>query len=275
MNRLTSSGSKEYPRYNIRVLDRAFRILTLLTDGKPRTPAEISESIDLNPSTTFRMLSTLSYHRYVRRNEMTNQYQLGLACLELAQGYTFSDNLRRVALTELEVLRDETKETVHLVVLDQMHIVYIEKIPGLHAIGIMSSSVGRRAPAYCTGVGKVLLAYLKEDQVRSFYDQNGFHRFTSNTITDLDLLMQQLAQVRCQGYALDKGEHEDEVRCVAAPIFDMEGKAVAAISISGPALRMDPIEENYPLIDRAKETALRISQEMGYLANKSGGTKGE
>ena len=275
MNRLASSGSKEDQRYNIRVLDRAFRILTLLTDGKPRTPAEISESIDLNPSTTFRMLSTLSYHRYVRRNETTNQYQLGLACLELAQGYTLSDNLRRVALPELEALRDETKETVHLVVLDQMHIVYIEKIPGLHAIGIMSSRVGRRAPAYCTGVGKVLLAYLNEDQVRSFYDQNGFHRFTSTTITDLNLLMQQLAQVRCQGYAVDKGEHEDEVRCVAAPIFDMEGKAVAAISISGPALRMDPIEENYPLIERAKETALRISQEMGYLANKSGRTKGE
>ena len=275
MSRLASSGSKEDPRYNIRVLDRAFRILSLLADAKPRTLAEISESIDLNPSTTFRMLSTLSYHRYVRRNEMTNQYQLGLACLELAQGYTLSDNLGRVALTELEALRDETKETVHLVILDQMQVVYIEKIPGLHAIGIMSSSVGRHAPAYCTGVGKVLLAYLKEDQVRSFYDQNRLHRYTSNTITDLDLLMQQLAQVRCQGYALDKGEHEDEVRCVAAPIFDMEGKAVAAISISGPALRMDPIEENYPLIERVKETALRISQEMGYLANKSGGTKGE
>jgi len=269
MNRSASPGSKEDPRYNIRVLDRAFRILSLLTDGKPRTLAEISESIDLNPSTTFRMLSTLSYHRYVRRNEMTAQYQLGLACLELAQGYTFSDSLRRVALTELEALRDETKETIHLVVLDQMQIVYIEKIPGLHAIGIMSSSVGRHAPAYCTGVGKALLAYLKEDQVRSFYDQNEFHRFTSTTITDLDLLMQQLAQIRSQGYALDKGEHEDEVRCVAAPIFDMEGKAVAAISISGPALRMDPIEENYPLIDQAKETALRISQELGYLGNKS------
>lgn len=269
MSGLASSGPKEDSRYNIRVLDRAFRILSLLTDGKPRTLAEISESIDLNPSTTFRMLSTLSYHRYVRRNEMTNQYQLGLACLELAQGYTFSDSLRRVALAELEALRDETKETVHLVVLDQMQIVYIEKIPGLHAIGIMSSRVGRQAPAYCTGVGKVLLAYLKEDQVRSFYDQKGFHRFTSTTITDLDLLMQELAQIRGQGYALDKGEHEDEVRCVAAPIFDMEGRAVAAISISGPALRMDPIEENHPMIDRAKETASRISQEMGYLANKS------
>lgn len=275
MSRLPSSGSKEDPRYNIRVLDRAFRILSLLTDGKPRTLAEISESIDLNLSTTFRMLSTLSYHRYVRRNEMTNQYQLGLACLELAQGYTLSDNLGRVAKTELEALRDETKETVHLVILDHMQVVYIEKIPGLHAIGIMSSSVGRHAPAYCTGVGKVLLAYLKEDQVRSFYDKNGLLRYTSNTITDLDLLMQQLAQVRCQGYALDKGEHEDEVRCVAAPIFDMEGKTVAAISISGSALRMDPIEENYPLIDLAKETAFRISHEIGYLANKSSGTKGE
>ncbi len=75
---------------------------------------------------------------------MTSQYQLGLACLELAQGYASGDNLRRIALAELEALRDETKETVHLVVLDQMQVVYMEKIPGLHAIGLMSSGVGRQ-----------------------------------------------------------------------------------------------------------------------------------
>ena len=258
---------QENPRYNIRVLDRAFRILSLLADGQPRTLAEISESVELNSSTTFRLLSTLNYYRYLKRNELTGQYQLGLACLELAQGYASSDNLREVALPELESLRDETKETVHLVVLDRMQVVYIEKIPGLHAIGLMSSGVGRHAPAYCTGVGKVLLAYQKEEQVREYYRQKGFHAFTPATITDMQLLLRQLEQIRCQGYALDFGEHEDEVRCVAAPIFDRAGKAVAAISISGPALRLDPIADNRPLIERAVETAVRISSQLGYSAN--------
>jgi DNA-binding IclR family transcriptional regulator len=260
---------KDDPRYNIRALDRAFSILSLLSDGKSRTLAEISESIALSSSTTFRMLSTLTYYRYVRRDELASKYLLGLACLELAQGYTSSNDLRAVSLSELEALRDQTKETVHLVVLDQMQIVYLEKIPGLHAIGLMSSRVGLRSPAHCTGVGKVLLAYQKEDQIREYYRQNGLERFTDTTITDLAQLMDHLHQIRCQGYALDRGEHEDEVRCVAAPVFDLSAKAVAAVSISGPALRMDPIENNLELIELVKTTAARISSQLGYLPGKS------
>jgi DNA-binding IclR family transcriptional regulator len=160
--------------------------------------------------------------------------------------------------SELEALRDQTKETVHLVVLDQMQIVYLEKIPGLHAIGLMSSRVGLRTPAYCTGVGKALLAYQKEDQIREYYRQNGLERFTDTTITDLAQLMSHLAQIRCQGYALDRGEHEDEVRCVAAPVFDLSAKVVAAVSISGPALRMDPIENNLELIELADHCSQNI-----------------
>ncbi len=150
-----SPAVQENARYNIRVLDRAFRILSLLADGQPRTLGEISESIELSPSTTFRLLSTLTYHRYLKRSEMTDQYQLGLACLELAQGYTSSDNLREVALPELEALRDETKETVHLVVLDRMQVVYIEKIPGpaCHRPDVLRSRPARAGLLHRCGQG--------------------------------------------------------------------------------------------------------------------------
>lgn len=268
MSRPLVSGRDNDDRYNIRVLDRAIRILTLLSDGKLRSPAEIAESIGLSPSTTFRMLSTLSYHRFVQRNEKTNQYKLGLACLELAQNFIASDDIRQAALPDLEALRDETKETVHLVVLDRMQIVYLEKLPGLHAIGLMSSRVGLRSPAYCTGVGKALLAYQKPEQVCEYYQSHGLRRYTDSTITDLDALMKHLEQIRQQGFALDKGEHEEEVRCVAAPIFDINGKVVAAISISGPAIRMDPIEKNKELIEQAKQTAMKISSRLGYIPPK-------
>lgn len=266
MSRPFTPGKGEDPRYNIRAIDRALRILSLLSDGRSRTLAEISEGIELSASTTFRMLSTLGYYGYVSRDEKNNTYKLGLACLELAQGFALSNDLRQVALPALELLRDETKETVHLVVMDNMQIIYLEKIPGLHAIGIMTSRVGLRSPAYCTAVGKMLLAYQREDQIREYYATHSMRQFTETTITNLETLLKHLESVRCQGYALDIGEHEDEVRCVAAPVFDMNSKAVAAISISGPSIRMDPIETNQDLIERARRTASEISRQLGYVA---------
>lgn len=269
MTRPVKSGSQDEARYNIRVLDRAISILSLLADGRARTPAEISEAIELSTSTTFRMLSTLAYYHYVLRDESTNQYRLGLACLELAHAYLTGNDLRRISLPELEALRNETKETVHLAVLEGMEIVYLEKLPGLHAIGLMSSRVGGRSPAYCTGVGKVLLAYQNLEGVRVYYQENGLVRYTESTITDLPTLMSALEAIRRVGYGFDYGEHEDEVRCVAAPIFDITGQTVAALSISGPEARMDPLEENHDMIAMALHAAINISRQLGYNQAKN------
>jgi len=251
-------------RYNIRVLDRAFRILTLLSDGKSRSLQELSEGIELSTSTTFRLMATLSYYRFVRRDEQTNQYNLGLACLELARAYQESNDLRRIAQPELEVLRDDVKETVHLAVLDQMEIVYLEKLPGLHAIGLMSSRVGGRSPAYCTGVGKVLLAYQRPQVIKEYFEKNSMSPYTDFTITSSERLDAELESIRLKGYALDRGEHEFEVRCVATPIFDLKGDVIAAISISGPSGRMEPLEENQDMIQKARQTAMNISAMLGY-----------
>jgi DNA-binding IclR family transcriptional regulator len=264
----SSSQGQNETRYNIRVLDRAFHILSLLADGKPRTLQELSEGIELSTSTTFRLLATLSYYQYVTRDPYTNRYSLWLSCLALAQGFIKSYDLRRIAMPELEMLRDEVKETVHLVILDQMEIVYIEKLQGLHAIGLMSSRVGGRAPAYCTGVGKVLLAYGKPQAVKEYFLKRKLQRYTDTTITSFSELDSELASVRSKGYALDRGEHETEVRCVATPIFDMKGEVIAAISISGPASRMEPLEQKRDLIQKAKQTAKNISVKLGYSPEK-------
>lgn len=256
--------SESDSRYNIRVLDRAISILNLLSDGKPRILNEISELVGLSPSTAFRLLSTLAGYRFVKRDEKSGQYSLGLACLELARSYHESNGLRGIALPELEALRDDTKETVHLAMIDNMEVVYLEKLPGLHAIGIMSSRVGGKAPAHCTGVGKVLLAYQKVELVKAFYEKQGLETFTEATISSLENLLSHLKLIKERGYAFDLGEHEHEVRCVAAPIFDFEGKVVAALSISGPAGRMDPLADNLEMIQKATQTALKISHQLGY-----------
>ena len=264
MSRPPDPNRANDPRYNIRVLDRAFRVLSLLSDGKPRSMQEISEGIELSTSTTYRLLSTLTYYNYIQRNEQTTLYYLGLACLELAHAYQESDDTRRVALPELEALRDEIKETVHLAVIDRMQIIYLEKLAGLHAIGIMTSRVGARMPAYCTGLGKVLLAYQNPEQVIQYFTTHEMRQFTSTTITNIDILMDQLNIIKKSGYGFDIGEHEYEVRCVAVPIFDINNKVVAALSVSGPAARLDPVENNKGLIDQARETAINISRKLGY-----------
>ncbi len=251
-------------RYNIRVLSRAMRLLEVLADGKSRKLAELSEAIGISQSTTFRLLATLLSYGFVEKENRSGGYRLGLTCLELARAYYDSNDLRLTALPELEKLRDATGETVHLGILDDMQVVYLEKLHGLHAIGLMTSRVGGRSPAYCTGLGKVLLAWSDHDTVQAHFSKNGLVAYTAHTITDLSDLMQHLSRVRARGYALDHGEHEPEVRCVAAPIFDISGRVVAAISASGPAGRLDPLEKNRDLIDLTVETASSISRRLGY-----------
>jgi len=269
MSNTDTTNHEGASRYNIRVLDRAIRILKVLSDGKPRTLNELSGEITLNHSTTFRLLSTLTSYGYLRRNGNSGKYQLGLACLELTKGFLEGNDLHENATHELEALRDDVRETVHLAILDRMEVVYLEKLSGLHAIGMMGSRVGGRSPAHCTGLGKVLLAHLDPQVVRKFYEENPLTRYTETTLAEIGELMDHLESIRQQGYAIDRGEHESEVFCIAAPIYDRTNKVIAALSLSGPSARLDPIEKNTVLIERTKAAAEAISLKLGYRLNRS------
>jgi len=252
-------------RYNVRVLDRAFAVLAVLKDGRARSLTELSEEIGLNSSTTFRLLATLDYHNYVERNNESGKYKLGLACLELARAYSQTNDIRRAALEDLERLRDETSETIHLGVLDGMEIIYLEKLHGNHTVGLMSSRVGSRLPAYCTAIGKVLLAYKESVDVKTYYsDPDKLQKYTETTLHTVDDLMIHLQSVREWGYAFDHGEREPEVSCVAAPVYDMNGRTVAAISLSGPTSRLASLDQNHPLCRKTVQVAKSISAKLGY-----------
>jgi IclR family acetate operon transcriptional repressor len=262
--RKNMSQTQKANRYNVRVLDRAIRILYTLSDGAPRTLTQLSQAIGLSSSTTFRLLATLSFHDLVQRNEESGSYTLGLGCLELARHYLTNSDIRREALPELERLRDESAESVHLAIMDKMEVVYLEKLQGLHGVGLMSSRVGGRAPAHCTGLGKVLLAYTPVESVREHYAEKVLDKYSEKTITCLDKLVEHLREVRRQGYAFDLGEHEPEIRCIAAPVYDFSGRVVGAISVSGTAPRLDPVRKNQALISRVVQTACAISARLGY-----------
>ena len=258
-------------RYNIRVLERAIALLSLLSDGQAKRLPELAKSIELSESSTYRLLSTFTSHDYVAHDKREGGYRLGLACLELARAYQAGSDLRQVALPELEALRDETSETVHLGLLADMDVVYLEKLPGLHAIGIMSSRVGGRSPSYCTGLGKALLAYADPEMVKAHFDGRPLHPFTSNTIANLDELIPHLGRIKQQGYALDMEEHEPEVRCVAAPVFEANGKVVAAVSVSGPAGRIKSLMDEQDLVGRTVRASKRISRDLGYVEARAAG----
>jgi DNA-binding IclR family transcriptional regulator len=255
-------------RYNIRSLERALRLLEALSDGNTWKLSELSDRLGLNSSTAYRLLATLLENDYVERDKLSGGYRIGLACLELARAYNRGD-IRQNARPAMESLRDRTKESVHLGILNGWEVVYLEKLDGLHAIGLMSSRVGGRAPSYCTGLGKMLLAHQDAEKARQHFEETGLHGYTDVTITDLDQLMNHMVQVREQNYALDLAEHEREVHCIAAPVHDVDGSVVAAISISGPAARIDVEDSGQDLIYMVQQAAAEISHRLGYISRQS------
>lgn len=260
-----SNRNSDQQRYHVRSVERALTVLkTFLDHDEEQSVTSISEKTNLDISTTFRLLATLQSRGFVEYNNATGKYRLGVICLELGSKFIKNNDIRRIALKQMEALRNEFGETVHLTILDGIEVVYLEKLNGLHPIGFMSSRVGGRAPAYCTGVGKALLAYLPEEEIHRRFSGANLIKHTQNTITDIKLLIEELARVRDQGFSFDNEEHEIGVKCVAVPIFDHNGVA-AAMSISGPVDRMNLHIKQNPggLIEKLKEAAHSVSLQIG------------
>jgi IclR family transcriptional regulator, KDG regulon repressor len=251
-------------KYNVRAVQRALDLLrAFLSHDGGMSAAELGKQIDLGPSTVFRMLVTLESQGFVEQDPATGKYRPGVSCLELGSRFLKNNDLRSRAIAGLEELRNEFGETVHLTILQGNEVVYLEKLAGLHPIGFMSSRVGDRAPAHCTGVGKALLAHLSDDELLARYPTGKLTRYTEHTITDLDSLRAALAKVRDQGYAIDQEEHELGVKCVAVPTFNHLG-IVAAMSLSGPVERMDHHISHERLIARIQRAAMEVSTRSGW-----------
>lgn len=250
-------------RYQVRAVQRALDILLCFTERESEVSVtELSNAVGLDPSTTYRLLVTLQSRGFVEQSPHSGKYRLGVNCLTLGSAYLKNNDLRQSALAPMNRLRDECGETVHLTILDGSEVVYIEKLSGLNPIVVMGSRVGKRNPAYCTGVGKAMLAFLPEDELKERFAGYKFTRFTPTTITSWGALKRELEEVRVRGYAIDREEHEPGVVCVACPIFDHKGM-VASISVSGPAERMYEQIQSGVLIEKLSDAATEISLQMG------------
>lgn len=251
-------------RYRIRSVDRALSLLgTFLLHDGDLSASEISKAAGLDPSTVFRMLLTLERHGFLEQVRPSGRYRLGATCLELGSRFLKNNDIRARSIDILEHLRNEFGETVHLTILQGNEVVYLEKLAGLHPIGLMSSRVGDRNPAHCTGVGKALLAYVSDEELLARYSSRKLPRFTEHTITDLGVLRAELARVRTEGFAVDQEEHEPGVKCVAVPTFNHKG-IVAAMSVSGPVERMDQHIAHDGLIQALRQAGGEVSARLGW-----------
>lgn len=247
----------------VQTLERALDILEVLAHAEePLGVIEISNRIGLHKSTVHRILQTLCYRGYVEKEKDREPYHLGVKIIEL--GIRFFDDLeiRKVASSYLVLLAKSLDEVVHLVLLDNSEVVYIDKRESSQLVS-MHSKVGRRAPMHCTAVGKAILSTLPEEEVRHILNTKGMARFTHKTITDPDRLIEQLNKIKKCGYAMEAEENEVGILCLGAPLFDFSGRAIAAISISGPINRMR--EKGIDGIGKElKLAAQEISRKMGY-----------
>ena len=223
----------ETPGSGVQSLERAFELLEMLADsGGAQGLSQLSSLSGLPLSTIHRLMGTLLRMGYVRRSG-SRQYVLGPRLIRL--GETATAMLGTWAKPHLAGLVELTGETSNMAVLEGDSVVYLAQVPGRHAMR-MFTEPGRRVDPHCTAVGKAMLAQLPETQARAILARTGMAAKTATTITDPDLLVAHLGVIRRQGYAIDEGEQEVGVRCVAVAIPD--APAMAAISVSGPQARM-------------------------------------
>ena len=241
-----------------KTMGRGFELLELV--GRSRNGLrgrEIAEALEIPVSTAFRQLKFLVERGYLRSGG--GVYTLGSALVRLGNEAMRQNPLSRLAHGVLSKLSEATSETVHLAERRGDRVVYVDKVEGSRPVR-MGSMIGNTSPLHCTGVGKVILAFLPEKECRELIEKVELTRFTDRTITDRAVLAAELGRVRLQGYAVDDCEHEPGVFCVAAPVFDSTGAVLGAVSVSGSELYLREGQEL--LKERVRAAAAAISAEL-------------
>jgi DNA-binding IclR family transcriptional regulator len=249
--------------YRVQVLDRALAALEILAnrDGECSL-VDLCKEMKLHKSTVHRIAMVLEQHRLVDKNPDNGRYRLGLRLFEFGSKAIAAVDLRGRARPYLDRLQRQFGETVFFCILDDGQVFYVEKVESQQSVRT-ACTVGSRAPAYCTAVGKAMLAELPDAEVSKIVRRWGLKPVTANTITTANALKAELKIVRTRGYAIDDEEKEEGLRCIGAAVRSHSGKLAAAMSVSGPAFRMT--KERLPEIGRAlMEAAGKLSAELGY-----------
>jgi DNA-binding IclR family transcriptional regulator len=232
-------GQKERTaRAEVTSLQRGLAVLELLAQRPDGAPLRaITEQLELPGASVLRIVRTLVELGYLTRDEATKRYFMTNSFLRLGQPRTPSRGLSECAIAAMRRIRQATGETTQLCCLIDVEMVIIEQLLSIHPFKY-SADLGARCPCYSCAPGKAILAFLPEQEREATLDRISFKRFTPTTITSKRGLREELAMVRQTGFAVDRAEGMPGIHCVAAPILDRHGVAVAAITIAGPSTRV-------------------------------------
>lgn len=247
--------------YQITSLEKGVKILELLAEKKALTVSEVGVLLSIQRSAAHRFLATLRDLRYVEKNE-DNRYRLTLRILEMGEKVAKRFEIKQEARKFMQELSKTFKETVNLGYLDGTEILHLDKIDSSEILRI-DAPLWSKTPAYCTALGKAILAYLTKEELRDYLSRTRLIPHGPNTIVLKKKLREELQKTFKRGYAVDNEELAHGLRCVAAPVFDHTGRVKYAISISCPSMRlpMDKIEKAQLKI---KEACRELSAKIGY-----------
>ncbi len=241
-------------------LEKGIRILELLAEKQAVTISEAARYMETNRAGAHRFLATLRELGYVEKDE-EDRYHLTFRVVELGMKVVNRHEILRVVRPYLLELSAAFNETVNLGRFNGGDILHLDKIDSKEILR-MDSEIGSRAPAYCTALGKAVLAFFPEEDLNEYLKSARLKAYGPNTITSRRQLRKELEGIRLQGYALDDEELSSGLRCVAAPVFDHTGRAGYALSVSGPVTRMtmERIETIHPVV---RQTCRRLSERLG------------
>lgn len=255
---------KSEDRYVINSIVRAARILEAFSIETPTlTNAELAKKTGIDRSTITRLMQSLEKVEFVNRDKNSGKYSLTHKLSQIGNVYVKTATLNSQGRPFLEKLSDRFNENTQMGVLDKTEVLYLEQVICSQHIKLMSYA-GSRLPAYCTGVGKLLLAYISDNKFDEYCQSVDFIPHTPKTIVKPALLKKHLAKIRKTGFAVAKSEFREDVISIAAPVWNENNEIIAAISLAGPLFRMNHPQKIKDYADAVVETSRDLSRRLGY-----------
>ena len=244
----------------IRSFAKGMNVLELLSDNEFLTVAQVARLMNINRASSHRFLSTLKELGYADKDD-NSRYFLTSKVIALGMKVLDRFEIRKIARPFLQELSAKFNETINLGYFDGEEVLTIDKIDSTEILR-MDAGIGGGEPAYCTSLGKAILAFLPDMQLQEYLQATEIASFTPNTVVSKDKLMQELMQIKENGYSIDDEELSVGLRCVGAPLFNHSGQALYAISLSGPSIRMGSkrIEDMQRVL---KKICQKLSGKMG------------
>ena len=204
--------------------------------GRPVRFSDLLEKSPFPKATLYRFLQTLTHQGMLIYEPERQTYSIGMRLVRLAHAAWAQSSLAPLARPYIDELARKTGETVHLAQIDMGQVLYVDKRNAARPVE-MFSQAGKVGPAYCTGVGKAMLAFMPDEAVQNALARQSFHRFTPQTLDSPTRLMAELQAIRGRGYAFDREEHEPGIICCAAPILTRQGRVLGALSVTSTTAR--------------------------------------